>query len=59
MSAAALAVPSPNSPPAPAPFERLVFNGFHPTGTLDHLFTRSGLTPDGVAAAAHRALARK
>lgn len=43
----------------PVPVERLGFDGFQPTGTLDHLFTRSGLTPDGICAAAHRALARK
>lgn len=43
----------------PVPVERLGFDGFQPTGTLDHLFARSGLTPDGIRAAAHRALARK
>jgi len=42
----------------PVPVERLGFDGFQPTGNLDHLFTRSGLTPEGIAAAAHRALAR-
>lgn len=43
----------------PVPVERLGFDGFQPTGTLDHLFARNGLTPDGIRAAAHRALARK
>lgn len=43
----------------PVPVERLGFDGFQPTGDLDHLFARSGLTPEGIAAAARRALARK
>lgn len=43
----------------PVPVERLGFDGFQPTGNLEHLFTLSGLTPDGIRAAAHRALARK
>lgn len=43
----------------PVPVERLGFDGFQPTGTLDHLFTRSGLTPGGIRDAAHRALARR
>jgi transketolase len=43
----------------PVPVERLGFDGFQPTGDLDHLFTRSGLTVEGIKAAAHRAIARK
>lgn len=43
----------------PVPVERLGFDGFQPTGDLTHLFARNGLTPDGIAAAARRALARK
>ena len=43
----------------PVPVERLGFDGFQPTGTLDHLFTRSGLTAKGIRDAAHRAIARK
>ncbi len=43
----------------PVPVERLGFDGFQPTGDLDHLFTRSGLTIEGIAAAAKRAMARK
>jgi transketolase len=43
----------------PVPVERLGFDGFQPTGDLAHLFERSGLTPQGIADAALRALARK
>lgn len=43
----------------PVPVERLGFDGFQPTGDLDHLFTRAGLTVKGIADAARRALARK
>ena len=43
----------------PVPVERLGFDGFQPTGDLEHLFTRSGLTVEGIAAAAKRAMARK
>jgi transketolase len=43
----------------PVPVERLGFDGFQPTGNLEHLFTRSGLTVPGISAAARRAIARK
>lgn len=43
----------------PVPVERVGFPGFLPTGTLETLFAENGLTPEGIAAAAHRALARK
>jgi transketolase len=35
------------------------FPGFLPTGTVAGLFADNGLTPDGIRAAARRALARK
>lgn len=43
----------------PVPVERLGFDGFQPTGDLAHLFARAGLTAEGIAAAARRAIARK
>lgn len=42
----------------PVPVERVGFAGFQPTGSLAYLFEHSGLTAQGIAAAAHRALAR-
>ena len=38
--------------------ERVGFPGFLPTGSLGFLFKENGLTPEGIAAAAHRALKR-
>lgn len=43
----------------PVPVERVGFPGFLPTGSVDWLFMEYGLTPDGIAAAARRALSRK
>jgi transketolase len=43
----------------PVPVERIGFPGFLPTGTLETLFAESGLSPQGIAAAVYRALARK
>lgn len=43
----------------PVPVERVGFPGFLPTGSVDWLFREYGLTPEGIEAAAHRALARK
>ncbi|MGQ0563522.1 MAG: transketolase family protein [Gemmobacter sp.] len=43
----------------PVPVERVGFPGFLPTGAVDWLFREYGLTPEGIAAAAHRALRRK
>lgn len=43
----------------PVPVERVGFPGFLPTGSVDWLFQEYGLTPDGIAAAAGRALGRK
>ena len=42
----------------PVPVERMGFTGFVPTGSVNWLFREYGLTPDGIAAAAHRALKR-
>jgi transketolase len=42
----------------PVPVERLGFQGFQPTGSLEYLFQINDLTPDGIAAAALRALKR-
>jgi transketolase len=44
---------------APTPLERIGFPGFLPTGSVADLFADHGLTPEGIAAAARRALARK
>ncbi len=43
----------------PVPVERVGFPGFVPTGSVDWLFTEYGLSQDGIAAAARRAIARK
>jgi transketolase len=43
----------------PVPVERVGFPGFLPTGSTDWLFKEYGLSPEGIAVAAHRALARK
>ena len=43
----------------PVPVERVGFPGFLPTGSLEYLFEQNGLTAQGIAAAAHRALSRK
>lgn len=43
----------------PVPVERIGFPGFLPTGSVDWLFREYGLTPEGIADAARRALARK
>ena len=42
----------------PVPVERVGFAGFQPTGSLAYLFEQSGLTPQGIADAALRALQR-
>jgi transketolase len=44
---------------APVPLERVGFHGFQHTGDVDTLFAEAGLTPEGIAAAARRAVARK
>ena len=43
----------------PVPVERVGFPGFLPTGSVEWLFREYGLTPEGIEAAARRALARK
>jgi transketolase len=43
----------------PVPVERVGFPGFLPTGSTDWLFREYGLSPEGIAAAARRALDRK
>lgn len=43
----------------PVPVERVGFDGFAQTGSTDWLFAQAGLTVDGIAAAACRALTRK
>lgn len=43
----------------PVPVERVGFPGFLPTGSTDWLFQEYGLSPEGIAAAAHRAILRK
>jgi transketolase len=43
----------------PVPVERIGFPGFLPTGSVEWLFREYGLTPEGIEAATHRALARK
>lgn len=42
----------------PVPLERVGFPGFVPTGSVDWLFKEYGLSADGIAAAARRALQR-
>lgn len=43
----------------PVPVERVGFPGFLPTGTVAYLFEENGLSRDGIAAAARRAISRK
>lgn len=43
----------------PVPVERVGFPGFMPTGSVEFLFAEFGLSPEGIAAAARRALLRK
>lgn len=43
----------------PVPVERVGFPGFLPTGSVEWLFNEFGLTPEGIASAARRALDRK
>jgi transketolase len=43
----------------PVPVERVGFPGFVPTGSVDYLFEKFGLSVAGITAAARRALARK
>ena len=43
----------------PVPVERVGFPGFVPTGSVDWLFREYGLTAEGIAAAAQRALNAK
>ncbi|WP_210530503.1 transketolase family protein [Rubellimicrobium arenae] len=43
----------------PVPVEMVGFPGFLPTGSVDWLFAEYGLSAEGIAAAARRALARK
>ena len=43
----------------PVPLERVGFPGFLPTGSVEWLFAEYGLSAEGIAAAARRALARK
>ena len=42
----------------PVPVERLGFQGFQPTGSLEYLFGINGLTVEGISAAALKALKR-
>jgi transketolase len=42
----------------PVPVERVGFPGFVPTGSVDWLFNEFGLSPEGIAAAARRAIGR-
>lgn len=44
---------------APVPVRRVGFPGFLPTGSVEWLFERFGLTPAGIAQAAREALTRK
>ena len=43
----------------PVPIEMVGFPGFLPTGSVEWLFAEYGLSPEGILAAARRALARK
>lgn len=43
----------------PVPMRILGFDGFQPTGTVESLLERSGLTADGIAAAARQVMAKK
>ena len=43
----------------PVPVEVMGFDGFQPTGSVQYLFDRSGLSAAGIAARARRAIRRK
>lgn len=43
----------------PVPVERVGFDGFQTTGSVEWMFAQSGLTPTGIADASRRAIARK
>ncbi|MEL6206054.1 MAG: transketolase C-terminal domain-containing protein [Pseudomonadota bacterium] len=43
----------------PVPVERVGFQGFQTTGSVAWLFEENGMTPDGIAEAARRAVSRK
>ncbi|MBP1804955.1 transketolase family protein [Rubellimicrobium aerolatum] len=43
----------------PVPIEMVGFPGFLPTGSVEWLFEQYGLSPEGIVAAARRALSRK
>ncbi len=43
----------------PVPMRILGFDGFQPTGSVEFLMERAGLTADGIAAASRQVLARK
>jgi transketolase len=43
----------------PVPVERMGFPGFVPTGSVEWLFDHFGLTPDGIARTARKAIGRK
>lgn len=43
----------------PIPVERVGFPGFMPTGSVEYLFEKFGLSAGGIATAARRAIARK
>ena len=43
----------------PVPVEVVGFPGFLPTGTVSFLFEQNGLSPEGITAAARRAMSRK
>ena len=42
----------------PVPVERIGFPGFVPTGSVEWLFREFGLSPEGIIAAARRAMKR-
>lgn len=43
----------------PVPVEAVGFPGFLPTGSVSYLFEQNGLSPQGIAAAARRAMSRR
>ncbi|MEO0991302.1 MAG: transketolase C-terminal domain-containing protein [Pseudomonadota bacterium] len=43
----------------PVPVERVGFNGFQTTGSVDWLFSENAMTAEGIAAAARRSIDRK
>ena len=43
----------------PVPVEVMGFDGFQPTGSVQYLFDRSGLSAAGIAARTRRAIRRK